>query len=107
MNKYKLQLLATAWRELEEIAHYHLLSVGAISSKKITDVILNALERLEVFPLSCPYVPDDELKNQGYRMLICNKYICIYRLIDDIVYVYHIAFGAIEYPKLFEKNIVQ
>ena len=48
---------------------------------------------------------DDELKNQGYRMLICNKYICIYRLIDDIVYVYHIAFGAIEYPKLFEKNV--
>ena len=43
--------------------------VGRISAKKITDRILNALELLEEFPLSCPYVPDTELKSQDYRML--------------------------------------
>ena len=69
---------------------------------KITDRILNALERLEEFPLSCPYVPDTELKSQGYRMLVCDKYVSIYRLLGDTVYVYHIAHGATEYGKLIK-----
>jgi plasmid stabilization system protein ParE len=101
MPRYKLKILAPAWIEIEEIAEYHLLVVGQISAKKITDRILSALERLEEFPLSCPYVTDAELKSQDYRMLVCDKYVCIYRLIADTVFVYHIAHGATEYSKLF------
>ena len=102
MPKCKIEILVTAWKELEEIAEYHLLMVGQISAKKITDRILDALERLEEFPLSCPYVPDIELKSQDYRMLVCDKYVCLYRLFGDTVYVYHIAHGAIEYGKLLK-----
>ena len=102
MPKCKIEILVTAWKELEEIADYHLLMVGQISAKKITDRILDALERLEEFPLSCPYVPDIELKSQDYRMLVCDKYVCLYRLLGDTVYVYHIAYGAIEYGKLLK-----
>ncbi len=102
MAKCKIEILAPAWRELDEVASYHLLMVGKISAKKITDKILGALERLEEFPLSCPYVPDTELRNQGYRMLICDKYVCIYRLLGDTAYVYHIAHGATEYGKLLK-----
>ncbi len=100
MPKYKVEILESAWRELEEIADYHLMMVGPISAKKITDRILNALDQLKNFPLSCPYVPDNELQSQDYRMLICDKYLCIYRLIGDIVYVYHIAHGSTEYGNL-------
>ncbi|MRS05014.1 type II toxin-antitoxin system RelE/ParE family toxin, partial [bacterium] len=85
MPKYKLEILGIAWKELEEIADYHQLVVGPVSARKITDRILDALERLEVFPLSCPYVPDNELKAQDYRMLVCDEYVCIYRLIGGIV----------------------
>ena len=102
MPKCKIEILDPALKELEEIADYHLLMVGQISARKITDRILNALERLEEFPLFCPYVPDTELKSQDYRMLICDKYVCIYRLIGDTVYVYHIAHGATEYGKLIK-----
>lgn len=102
MTKCKIEILAPVWRELDELASYHLLMVGKISAKKITDRILVALERLEEFPLSCPYVPDTELKNQGYRMLICDKYVCIYRLLGDTAYVYHIAHGTTEYGKLLK-----
>jgi len=98
----KIEILAPAWKELEEIAEYRLLMVGQISAKKITDRILHALERLAEFPQSCPYVPDTELKNQDYRMLICDKYVCIYRQIGDTVYVYHIAHGATEYGSLLK-----
>jgi len=102
MIKCRVEILESAWRDLEEIADYHLLMAGPNSAKKITDRILDALERLETFPLSCPYVPDNELKGQDYRMLVCDQYLCIYRLIDDVVYVYHIAHGATEYGNLFK-----
>lgn len=102
MAKCKVEILESAWRELEEIAEYHMLMVGPISAKKITDRILNALERLKEFPLSCPYVPDNELKDQNYRMLVCDQYLCIYRLIGDKIYIYHIAHGATEYGSLLK-----
>ncbi|WP_243136753.1 type II toxin-antitoxin system RelE/ParE family toxin [Acetobacterium paludosum] len=100
MPQCKVEILAPALKELEEIAEYHLLVVGRISAKKITDKILNALEQLEEFPLSGPHIPDTELKSKDYRILVCDKYVCIYRLISNTVYVYHIAHGATEYGKL-------
>jgi toxin ParE1/3/4 len=102
MPKFKVEILEPAWRELEEIADYHLLMVGPISAKKIMDRILGALERLKEFPLSCPHVPDNELKGQDYRMLICDQYLCIYRLVGDVAYVYHIAHGSTEYDNLLK-----
>ena len=95
-------MLAPAWQELEEIAEYHLLTVGQISAKKITDKILDSLTRLAEFPLSCPYVPDSELKDEQYRLLVCDQYICIYRIIGSTVVVYHIAHSTSEYGKLFK-----
>lgn len=104
MPKYRLEILPPAWAELDEIASFHLQAVGVNSARNITDKILTALSRLEDFPLVCPYVPDDELRAQDYRMLVCGKYLCIYRLVGDCVFVYHIVAGARKYPKLFTVN---
>ncbi len=49
-----------------------------------------------------PHVPDKQLREQEYRLLVCGKYVCIYRLIGEIVYVYHIANGSMEYSKLIK-----
>jgi len=102
MAKFRLEILSPAWKELDEIASYHFFVVGSASARKITDKILDALSRLEDFPLSCPYAPDAELRDADYRMLVCGQYVCIYRLIGDVVYVYHIANGASQYSKLFK-----
>lgn len=101
MARFKLEILAPAWRELEEISNYYLLVAGGDSARMITDKILNSLEKLKKFPLSCPHAPDEDLKSSDYRMLVCDKHVCIYKLIGEIVYVYHIAHGASEYSKLF------
>ena len=100
MPKSKVEVLESAWRELEEIADYHQLMVEPISAKKITDRILDSLQRLKEYPLSCSHVPDNELKGQDYRMLICDQYLCFYRLVGDVAYVYHIAHGSTEYGNL-------
>ena len=101
MPKYEIELLAPAWFDLDAIAEYHLLVVGTGSARKITDKILNDLKRLESFPLSCPFVPYIELAEKGYRMLVCGKYVCIYRFTGDVVFVYHIVAAASNYPALF------
>ena len=99
----KLVILESAQRELEEIAMVHLNLVGPNSARKITDRIFDTLSRLEPFPLSGPEAWDRELKLQGYRYVIAGKYICLYRVIAETVFVYHIAHGASNYPTLFKR----
>ena len=103
INVAELVILEPAQRELEEIAQLHLNLVGPNSARKITDLILDTLSRLEMFPLSGHIPQDKELRNGGYRLVIAGKYICVYRLIADTVFVYHIAHGASNYPTTFKR----
>ena len=98
-----LVILEPAQRELEEIARLHKNLVGPHSARTMTDLILETLSRLELFPLSGHIPQDKELRNSGYRYVIAGKYICVYRLIAETVYVYHIAHGASNYPTLFKR----
>lgn len=98
-----LVILEPAQRELEEIAQIHMNLVGPESARNVTNGILDTLSRLEQFPLSGHIPRDKELRNGGYRYVIAGKYICVYRLIGQTVFVYHIAHGASNYPSLFKQ----
>ena len=100
MNKYELKLLDSAQRELEEIALVHFALVGPISARKITDSIYASLEKLKTFPELGIVCRDKQLAAAGYRMLICKNYLCFYRKIGIVVFVYHIVDGRSDYPKL-------
>ncbi len=102
MQEYKLDILAPAWAELEDIADYHLMMVGPVSAKNITDQILTSLERLKAYPLSGVAVQDAELDSLGYRFVISGNYVCIYRVMGDTVFIYHIVHGSRDYPRLFK-----
>ena len=99
----ELIILDSAQRELEGIAQLHLRLVGPNSARGITNLIYDTLSRLELFPLSGHIPQDKELRSGGYRYVIAGKYICIYRMIGDKVYVYHIAHGSSNYPGLFKQ----
>lgn len=47
-----LVILDPAQRELEEIAQLHMNLVGPNAARNITNLILDTLSRLEMFPLS-------------------------------------------------------
>jgi len=99
-NKYRVELLSPAQRELELIGLYYFETAGTSVARKITGDILNSLSLLESNPnigVDCASKP---LKLPGYRMLISGKYICVYRLIGTTVSVYHIADGRSDYPRL-------
>lgn len=100
---YKLAILTPAQRELEEIARVYLELAGADSARRITDQILDSLERLKTYPLSGSLPRDRWLRDAGYRLVISGKFIAVYRLIERTVFVYHIAHGASDYPTLLKE----
>jgi plasmid stabilization system protein ParE len=101
MYKYEIELLAPAWRELEEIADMHLALVGTKSTKKITDKILDDIDRLSITPYLGKACEEPILAADNFRRLVSGNYLCFYRIIGKKVYIYHIVNGKRDYPKLF------
>lgn len=98
---YKVEILPTAWEDLKFIEDWYLIQFGVETALKVSDQILDAIERLERFPDSGSLTPDDWLNQQGYRMVICKRHVAIYKKVGQIIYVYHVADTQTEYTKLF------
>lgn len=101
MPKAKVEILTPALNDIDKIADYHLLAAGPISAEKITDKLIDSIEKLGEYPLLGAEHSDPVLQERGYRKLVCGEYICVYRLIDDTIYVYRVVHGMTDYPKLF------
>jgi len=99
--KYSVQILPTAWEDLKKIEDWYLIQFGVDTALKVSTHILDVIERLEQYPDSGSQTPDSWLNEQGYRMVICDKHIAIYKLIDTTIFIYHIADTQTEYTKLF------
>ena len=99
--RYRVEILPTAWEDLKQIEDYYLIQFDVDTALKVSDNILNAVERLELFPESGSLTPDNWLNEMGYRMVICEKHVAIYKKIGEVVYVYHIADTQTDYTKLF------
>ncbi|HZK37476.1 MAG TPA: type II toxin-antitoxin system RelE/ParE family toxin [Clostridia bacterium] len=98
---YRIEILPSAWEDLKQIVDYYVIQFDTETAMRVTSYILDTIERLKTFPNSGSMLPDDWLNGQGYRMVICKKHVAIYRLIEDTVYIYHIANTQTEYTKLF------
>lgn len=101
-SRSKLVILSPAQRELEEIAMIYLRLAGVEAARKIAESIYNALDLLRLNPEMGVSCMDKPLRVQGYRMLICGHYICVYRVIEETMYVYHIVDGRTNYPRLLK-----
>ena len=99
--KYKVEILPTAWENLKGIEDYYAVQFDEETALKVSDHILDAIERLEDFPDFGSLTPDKWLNEREYRMVICKKHVVIYKTIETSVYVYHIADTQNEYTKLF------
>lgn len=98
---YRVEILPTAWEDLKRIEDWYAVQFDVETAVKVSDHILDVIERLEQFLDFGSMIPDTWLNKQGYRMVICKKHVAIYRKIDKTVYVYHIADTQTEYTKLF------
>ncbi len=101
MTEYTVRILQSAWDDLAMIAEYYKIKFDIDSAKKVTDQILDDTDGLSDYPERCSYINDDYLRDRGYRKLILGKFIIIFRIIEETVFVYHIAHMNTDYPKLF------
>ena len=98
---YKVKILPTAWEDLKSIEDWYLIQFGVETALKVTNHILDSIERLEDFPDSGSPTPDKWLNEMGYRMVICKKHVVNHKKIGEEIYVYHIADTQTDYTKLF------
>ena len=98
---YNVEILPSAWEDLKSIEDYYAIQFDVDTARKVSDSILDAIERLESFPDSGSMTPDPWLNNQGYRMIICKKHVAIYRKISETIFIYHIADTQTQYNRLF------
>ena len=98
---YRVEMLPTAWEDLKRIEDWYLVQFGAQTALKVTEHILDVIERLEMFPESGSLTPDNWLNVREFRMVICDRHVAVYKQIDEVIYVYHIADTRTEYTKLF------
>ena len=100
MPDKQLVILTPAWQDIDRISDLHLMLVGPKSAEEITDKLLDTIALLAEQPYMGALHPDPFLAQHQYRKLICGKYVCVYKVIDQTVYVYRIVDGRTDYPKL-------
>lgn len=103
----KVRILPSAWEGLARIKYRVRADFGEDVAQRVTDQILNSLERLERFPDSSSMTPDPWLNNMGFRMVISDKRnVPIFRRVDEDIFVYIIADTRTEYTKVFTEMII-
>jgi len=102
MKKYKIEILPAAFDDLHYISEY-VAQDNLTAANRIVDKLIASLRHLELFPLSAPPVPDIELSEKGYRVLVCEKYLCFYCVADETIFVCHIAHGVRSYPAMLRR----
>lgn len=101
--KNKLVYLTPAYEDMEEIVKIHLAEAGAVSARRIYDLMKKEISRLSDFPLIGQTHPDPLLSANNYRKLVISKtYVVIYKVIDDTVFIYRIVNAKTDYPKLLK-----
>lgn len=102
-----VELLPSAWDGLLKIKYYVAEMFDERTAEKVTNTILDSLERLQSFPDSGSLTPDPWLNSLGYRMVISDRRnVSIYKQIDDTIYVYLIADMRTEFTRVFREMII-
>ena len=99
----ELVYLTPAEEDLTEIVKYHITEVGVQSAREVYALIRDKIGALASFPLMGQTHPDPVLALQGFRKLVLNrKYVAVYKVIGNTVFIYRIVNGRADYPKLLK-----
>lgn len=84
MDKYKIMLSPRAFRDIDDIFSYIALEkMSPENAKGQTDRIWAALKKLDTFPQSHQERTEGRYARKGYRQLLIDNYIAIFR-IDEV-----------------------
>ena len=101
MAEYKVNFLAPALEDLEEIVLY-VARGSAEAALKIHDAVIAQSAKLVTFPKLGRLVPDKKLGERGCRILTISPYILLYRIVNETIFIYRVFHGARNFPLLFK-----
>jgi len=92
-GKFQVEITAVAETDVETIWVY----IAQDSIDAANSLMLHLEEQigeLEIFPLRCPNVPENELLETNYRHLLYGKYRIIFKIIDSRVIILRVLHMA-------------
>lgn len=87
----KIEWLFEAQNEYRDLLAYYKNTVGSSYARTFSDKILSSVGQLEEFPLLGVLRQDTLMGKHGFRALFIDRYVCIYRIEGDTVYIYHLT----------------
>ena len=87
----KIEWLYEAQAEYRELLSYYRNTVGTSAARKFSDNILETVSRLAEFSEMGVLKEEKLLGRYGFRALFIGKYVCIYRVDEDAVRIFHLA----------------
>lgn len=92
MERYKVKLNLRAFKDIDHIFEYIALQkLSPENAKGQTDRIWKALKSLEMFPKSHQERNEGRYAGKGYRQLLIDNYIVIFRIDDCTKTVYAVT----------------
>ncbi len=93
----KVEWLYEAQAEYRDLLRYRRENVGVESARKFAGKILDSTRQLGRFPEMGVLREDRLLGRFGFRALYIDKYVCIYRVENDTVFIYHLVDARTNY----------
>ena len=81
---YKVELVEAAEEDLADIGEY-ILKDNPFAAEKIIDHIHRSLSQLSSFPYMGREPDDYKLVEAGYRILVVDKYMVFYKVMDGVI----------------------
>ena len=99
MRKYRVAVSGEARRMLTENVFF-LARVSPEAALKLRETIMEAIRSLETLPERYPYLDPDDRRSPYRKMVVSDRYLLIYTVQYDTVYVEYVIDGRQDYSWL-------
>lgn len=106
-EKYTAEFLPDALNDMTEIISAFVMLGSKHGAVRIKKKFNKAAEQLQTFPYSGVTVPDKKLSEAGFRMIIAEDYLMLYKIFEyeRKVVFYRVLNGKRNYPALMNNLI--
>lgn len=87
----KIEWLSEAKNEFRDYLLYYRNKVGVKYAQDFSEKILSSVAQLAQFPELGVLRQDTLMGKYGFRALFVAQYVCVYRIDEDTVFIYHFA----------------
>lgn len=87
----KIEWLDEARNEFRDYLLYYRNNVGAKFAREFSKKVLSSVGQLEQFPQMGVLRQDTRMGKYGFRALFVEQYVCVYRIEEDTMLIYHLA----------------